>query len=310
MPLTEQQHKARLQGLGGSDMAPVIAWYADLPELSPWKQAQELWLEKTGQLDIEGEMNDEEINQLYFGHVLEDPIAQAYSTRTGQKVRRVNRTIKDSQFDFMIANIDRAIEGEPNGGVEIKNVGSFAARPWGKDGTDEVAPYYLPQVHHYITVRDAQWWDVAAYFGGGDFRIYRVERSEQWCTLVQEAATAFWSLVQAREAPGWNWEHPTTAELLKTIYGVESGKEIELDTQAFHWHKVMQEANQKVKEYEAVAAGARNHLLELIGDAALALLPDGTGYKRTATKVKACTIDRAGYTMRKLTHVKNPKRSG
>lgn len=309
MALTEQQREARLAGLGGSDMAAVVSWYSGMPELSPWKQAQELWLEKTGQLYKNDELDDEEVNQLYFGNILEEPIAKAYAKRTGQKVRRVNSTLQSEEFPFLIAHIDRRIEGQPDGGLEIKNVGGFAGKAWGKDMTDEVAPYYLPQVHHYMLVRDAAWWDVVAYFGGGDLRIYRVERSQAWSELIAKSGAAFWKLVQDKTAPGWDWSHPSTSDLLKTIYGVETGKQIEMDLDAFHWHKVLQEAKQKAKEYDAVVECARNHLMNLMGDAALALLPDGTGYKRTKVNLKACVINRAASSHIRMTYTKSPKRS-
>ncbi len=294
MPLTEQQMDARLKGLGGSDMAPVIAWYAGMPELSPWKQAQQLWLEKTGQLEDE-EMSDDDVSALFFGSVLEAPIAEAYARRMGYKVRRVNRTLYQKDHPYILAHIDRAIERHPEGGLEVKNTGFHMGRFWGKDDTSEIALYHLAQVHTYLLVRDADWWDVAAYFGGGDLRVYRVERSLQWDMMIINAAQAFWDLVKTREAPGWDFAHPTTEQCLKTVYGIEEGKVIDLDADAYHWHKVHQDAQSKAKEYQTVAELAGNHLKSVIGDAAMARLPDGSGYTRKQVKRKGFTVDPTSY---------------
>ena len=177
--------------LGGSDAAVVCG-------LSPWKTPFELYLEKTGQKEPDDLSENERVQ---WGTLMEPFIAAEYAKRTGKKLRRVNRLIRDKQFGYLAAHIDRRILNE-NGVFEAKTVGVNAAKAWGRPaGSGEIAPYYLPQVHHYLMVTGAAFCDVAALIGGNEFRIYTVVRDDEYIGYLRQIELDFWQSVMSETMP-------------------------------------------------------------------------------------------------------------
>lgn len=64
----------RQKGIGGSDVATILG-------LNKWKAPYQLWLEKTGQIEIE----ESDSEPAYWGNVLEEVVAKEFTERTGKK---------------------------------------------------------------------------------------------------------------------------------------------------------------------------------------------------------------------------------
>ncbi len=135
--INESQREARQHGLGGSD-APVVLG------VSPYKTAVELWQEKVGETQP---ANLDDVEVIEWGNRLEAVVAEAFSDRTGLKLRRRNQTLIDRREPFLLANIDREVVGRP-AVVEIKTVR-------GLDGDDPRVDHLI-QLHHYMHVGDYQ----------------------------------------------------------------------------------------------------------------------------------------------------------
>lgn len=97
----------RRSGIGGSDVAAVLG-------LSPYRTPLDLWEDKTGRA-----RDWHQSESAYWGSTLEEVVAKEFSTRTGMKIQRLNRSLSTA-FDEKIlekgvphgwarANIDRAI---------------------------------------------------------------------------------------------------------------------------------------------------------------------------------------------------------
>lgn len=127
----------RRKGIGGSDVATILG-------LNKWKSPYQLWLEKTGQIDLE----HTESEPAYWGNVLEEVVAKEFQERTGKKVRRKNQVFEHPLHPFLRANIDRDVVGE-NALLECKTANAFLGKEW--EG-DEVPLSYLCQVQHYMNV--------------------------------------------------------------------------------------------------------------------------------------------------------------
>ena len=287
--LTTAQHEARKNGIGGSD-AGVIAG------LSTFKTPFELWLEKRGELEPQ-DLSDNAA--VHFGVVLEDVIAQEYLDRTGNKIRRMNKTIYHKQYPWMLANLDRDVVNS-NRILEVKTAG-FAVG-WGEAGTDKVPESYLLQCQHYLAVTDKEIADLAVLIGGRDFRIYHIPRDDDLVNSLIEIESEFWDKVCSGEQPEINFDHQTTNALLSRLYPGTNGETITLPDEAYNWHMAMVEAKERIKGYKGVVDGAKAHLLSLLGDAAVGKLRDGSGYTRKQVKVKAYEVDESKYI--KLSHKK------
>lgn len=171
--------KARTRGLGGTDAAGILG-------MSPWSSPLNVYLETIGEAPpFEG--ND----STHWGNVLEAPICEEWARRTGQKIRRHNKTLVHPEHDFLIGHIDRRILNV-RAQLEAKTAGIYTADHWGEEGTDEVPAYYAPQAQHYMGIANLDYTDFAVLIGGNDFRMYRVERDDEFIREMHERMTDFW----------------------------------------------------------------------------------------------------------------------
>lgn len=276
----------RMSGVGGSDSAAALG-------LSPYKTTYELWLEKTKQLaaeDLDG------LERIQFGRIMEDIIAREYARREGVKVRRRNQIVKHAKYPWMLANVDRVVEGARRG-LECKNVDAMAFRSdaWGEPGSDQVPEHYLMQCHHYMIVLDYPEWHLAACVGGNRLETFVIRRDAELEEMIVDGEHDFWQRVEKHDAPEPDFAHASTLALLKRMYPGTDGGEVAFDADLEHWHRVKQMADARVKEYESVSDGAKAHLLRAMGTAAVGRLPDGSTYKRKEVTRKAYTVETTTY---------------
>jgi len=281
--LTKEQLSSRK--IGGSDVSTILG-------LNPYQTPYELFLQKTGRMqppDLSDKMS------VFAGNLLEDNIAKMYSKRTGKKVVRRNKTIVNPKYDWITAHIDRDVTGEKRG-LEIKNSGWRMMSDWGPEGSDSIPDYYLTQVHCYLLVMGYQVWDVAAYFGGGDFRLYEVERSSNFDEIIIDKTHDFWyDHVLKDIAPDIDYGAKSTGKVLSELYPGTDGTTTDLDQKLIHWHNIRQDALSKAREYESAAQCAKNHILDAMGDSSIGVMPDGTGYTRKFVTRKAFEVKESKY---------------
>ena len=99
---------------------------------------------------------------MYWGTVLEPIVAQHYSKRTDNKVRRVNAVLQHPSEPFMLVNLDREIVGNADVQVlECKTAGIHGAKLW----ADGVPEYVQVQVIHQLAVTGKRAADVAVSRG-------------------------------------------------------------------------------------------------------------------------------------------------
>lgn len=285
-------------GLGGSDAGTVLG-------VNPYKTPLQLYLEKRGELEAEDISSKEAV---HFGNVLEDVVAAEYARRTGQRIERCTTMLRHPQHDWMLGNLDRLVwEGDKRpqykGQIRTRKLlecktalSRFVDKTmWGPDGTDEVPIPYLAQCQHYMAVTDAEQCDLAVMMAGPEFRIYHIHRDDELIASMIEREGEFWERIKTGSAPEPDYDHQTTGDLLAKMYPGTDGSEIVLPDGAAHWQQVMAEAKEQVKFYEAVATGAKNHLLHLMGNAAVGKLPDGSQCTRKEVKRAGFSVDAVTY---------------
>lgn len=186
--ITEQQRQERKLGIGGSDM-PIIMG------LSSYKTPYQLYLEKTGQIELV-----EEENQLqYWGNKLEGIIRNEFATRN-KVVVDLPDTLIHPFYPYLRANVDGFIQ-EWNSVLEVKCSSNFMSAQWGEDGSDVIPMQYLVQVAHYCAVTNADAAYIAVLIGGNDYREYKYIRDLELESHVIEAAKTFWECVQTNTPP-------------------------------------------------------------------------------------------------------------
>ncbi len=196
--------KQRQSGIGGSEIAAICG-------LNAYRTPMQVWESKVNPV-VEDEVTSE---PAYWGNVLEDVVAKEYAKRTGRKVQRINTQLRHRDFDFAVANIDRAVINPDICGnvrwkdgklttdrlLECKTANGFMAKQWGEAGTDSVPDAYLVQCQWYMAVTGASVCDLAVLIGGQDFRIYTIERDDDLIGSLLVQGAAFWELVQNRTEP-------------------------------------------------------------------------------------------------------------
>jgi putative phage-type endonuclease len=288
----------RRTGIGGSDCAAALA-------LSSYKSPYQLWAEKRGLL----EDDEPETERMAFGKVMEAVIADRYAVTRGVRVRRSNQILRHPKYPWMIANIDRRIEGERRG-LECKNVDVFAHRygEWGnEEGSDEVPIEYALQVVHYMIVTDLPVFDIAACIGGNRLQVYTIERDAELEELVIDSEAQFWQKVETGEEPEFEYEASSAIGLLKRMHPGSDGTTIELDEGIQHWHEVRLDCAEHIRRYTDAQDAASAHILEAMGNAAIGMLPSGGHYRRKEIVRKRHTVEETKYIDCRFIKPKEPK---
>lgn len=198
----EQWLEERKKGIGGSDAAAIMG-------LNPWCTPYSVWADKTGQLPPK-----EDTEAMRQGRDLEQYVAERFMSATGKKVRRKNQIIRNKQYPFAHANVDRLIVGE-NAGLECKTTSMLNLRQF---KNREFPDTYYCQCVHYMAVTGADRWYLAVLVYGRDFLIFTIERDEEEIAALMAEEKAFWkNYVEPRVQPPVDGYQPTT-EAINVIY--------------------------------------------------------------------------------------------
>jgi putative phage-type endonuclease len=237
----------RTKYIGGSDAGSIAG-------LNPWKSEYQLWLEKTGQ---EEPADLSQNARVEWGTRLEDAVAQAYSETTGMPVEPVG-SHEDPQYPFIVAHIDRDIPGT-DGILECKTAGS--AHGWGEPMTDEVPDQYFAQVQHYMFVSGKKWCDIAVLIGGSDFRIYHIDRDDDFIDALVKLEVEFWRKVQAMEPPAI-----TTGADARLAYKRSLENAIEADSDTYNVVSDLVDLKAHIKELEARQEDLEGRIMATLGE--------------------------------------------
>lgn len=168
----------RRKGIGGSDVATILG-------LNKYKSPYQLWLEKTGQVEVTSAQSE----AAYWGNTLEEVVAEEFSKRTGKKVRKRNQVFEHQKYPFLRANIDRDVVGE-NAVLECKTANQYLDKEW---DDDEIPIQYICQVQHYMNVLNLDYVYIAVLIGGQKFLWKKMERDQELIDMITEKLVEFWT---------------------------------------------------------------------------------------------------------------------
>lgn len=166
----------RQVGIGGSDAAAACG-------LSPWKSQAQLYFEKTTPIKM-----TEDNERMRQGRDFEDYVAKRFTEETGKKIRRNNFMMRDKEYPFLLADIDREVVGE-NAILECKTTSPFNKSQW-EDG--QIPLQYELQCHHYMMVTGAERCYIACLIFSTDFFYRVIERDEEVIEMLREREIDFW----------------------------------------------------------------------------------------------------------------------
>ncbi|MDD7463851.1 MAG: YqaJ viral recombinase family protein [Anaerococcus sp.] len=166
----------RQVGIGGSDAAAACG-------LSPWKSQAQLYFEKTTPIKM-----TEDNERMRQGRDFEDYVAKRFTEETGKKIRRNNFMMRDKEYPFLLADIDREVVGE-NAILECKTTSPFNKSQW-ENG--QIPLQYELQCHHYMMVTGAERCYIACLIFSTDFFYRVIERDEEVIEMLREREIDFW----------------------------------------------------------------------------------------------------------------------
>lgn len=225
----EEWLKNRQVGIGGSDASAIAG-------LNSWKSSIQLYMEKK-------EENPKEIKSLRMelGNKLEGLVAELFTEETGLKVRNVNGILKNEQYQFALANIDRSIVGE-KAFLECKTTNSFALKEW----EEGVPPHYEIQCLHYMAITGATHCYIAALIGNSDFIWHKIERDQETIDYLMQIEKEFWEENILKDIVPLPDGTDAYSEYLKEKYKKSNGKEIELH--------LLKDGPQKLLRYDEIVS--------------------------------------------------------
>lgn len=275
--------EARRHGIGGSDISVILG-------VNPYKSSYELYLEK-----VEGTSKDLSNNEkVIWGNLLEEPIAERYRQITGRPAYRCGMQ-KHLKYPFLLANPDR-ISSLERRGLEIKAVGEHMKHLWGESGSQQIPEYYYCQMAHYMLVLDFPVWDVAALIGGQELRIYTFQRDKEVDEIIIREASKFWNEhVLKKIPPEKDYANESIQQLIKRKYSLVSEVEVNLPAEYVAVTNQLEEAKEHIKQYEKLRKEAEAMLLDAIGEAGKARLPDGRTFLRKSVERKGYQVEASKY---------------
>jgi len=176
----------RKKGIGGSDAAGILG-------ASQYSSAFQVYLDKTSE-----DISNIDSENILWGNILEDVIADEFTRRTGKKTQRHDGIIHAKDYDFLIASVDRLIVGE-NAGLEIKTIDKDRWRMVTKE--QDVPPEYIVQCQHYINVTGTDYWYLAILIGGNKMVHFKLERDQGFIDDMVKKEVDFWNNHVLKEIP-------------------------------------------------------------------------------------------------------------
>lgn len=262
MPITSEQREARRLCVGASDVPAICG-------CDPWRNAADVWLEKTyGTDDLTSEAAD-------AGNRFEEPVLDWFEEVIGQELIRGERIVHPDPQIKLAANLDALIPAE-NAPVNAKTACLFGptfTEDWGDNLTDQVPDRVILQCHAEAAcfVDRPVSAHVPAFIGGKGFVRYVIPINPDLIRTVEDCVGDFWQSVQRGIKP--EGEMPSLGTLKRVRR--TPGKIVTLGSYAENLIAAWETAKQIKKSAEQAVEQAQAAILDALGDADAAQLPDG-----------------------------------
>lgn len=272
--------------VGGTDIAKILG-------LSPWGGPVDCWLDKIN-YQPRPVHDAARKDVLRRGKRLERYIADLITEEFGILCKNPNARHHDAEVAYFAAEVDFEYFDEETGQIEngeIKTVHPFKSREWGEEETDELPLHYIAQNQWGLGVTRRRRCRTFALIGD-ELKPYLVERDELIIEAMRDKARDFWaSYVVPVVRPPMVFEDERSIELVRRMYPGTDGRELQAADEDERWRSVLQDAQVRADKYLNVVAGAKAHLLDRMGSAALLKFADGSALRRKLIKVAGYTVE-------------------
>lgn len=253
----------RKDSLGGSDIAALLGF-------DDFRGPLAVYMEKKGLY------SQPENEFMRMGKELEPIIIAKYQSQAGTPVRRNSKLHKHRKHSWIHATPD-AFTVPKKIGIEAKSRIIFLAHKYGEvyyprypmerlPLADEIRPSEMCQTQLCMEVTGLREWHLAVYFGGAEFRIYRVAYDKVLVELMLEAANDFWQNAVLKDDPPEIDSTRWSDQYLKDTYP-EASKDLleptpEIQSMIFQYRNAKNEKD----DAEKVEKMWKNRLIEACGE--------------------------------------------
>lgn len=270
----EEWLEHRRKAIGGSDAAAIIG-------MNSWASPYSVWADKLGKLP-----EKEDTEAMRIGRDLEDYVAKRFTEKTGKKVRRENAIIKNPDYPFAHANVDRMVIGE-DAGLECKTTSVMNLKKF-KNG--EYPEHYYVQCVHYLAVTGCERWYLGVLVLGEGFHDYVIERDEAEIKALMESEEAFWRYVESETPPTADGAE-STSKAIGTLYPTSNDDTVSLVSYEADLREYMALSAQ-IKSLEALKEDKANKVKAFLREAGRG---ESTAYRVTWTTSERSTFDSKRY---------------
>jgi len=247
MPITEAERIERKNYIGCSDLPAMLG-------VDPYRNAYDLWLDKTDQVDDAKYSEAAEA-----GNLFEPGVIDWAEQRLGPLRRNVELKLEAfhiiDHLDAQIIENDEPVEAKTSGLFGILNEDE-----WGEANTDELPDRVIVQCHGHMICTDRKVCHVPAFLGGRGFVMFHVVFDQVIADAIMEGALSFWEHVEQR-LPLPNIV--PSVSFIKRLRRIPK-KLVQLDTQLV---EAWLDAKKTVKWSEQVLEDAYAEVLTALGDA-------------------------------------------
>lgn len=202
MSFTAAELKERQGFIGASESAPALG-------MSDWFTRVQLWEAK-----VNGADPIETTLPMMVGTALEPVTLALFERESGLKVINQQLRVSDPTWPIRRATLDGMTEDGAL--IEAKTSGDW--RGWGEEEDSIPVPYMYQIMHQFACVPDAKECWVPVIIGGRTFKIYHVNRDDEFIDLMKQGERGFWMHVESKSPP-----QPISADDLKILYPKDRG---------------------------------------------------------------------------------------
>lgn len=312
---------ARGEGIGASEVATVLG-------ISPFESPYHLACVKTKRIAPDN-LDDNE--RVFWGLMLEDAIIHGYARRTSRVVVPFGLSLRSTIYPWLFATPDALVSESASDAAEliecvevlrqdpahsvalqsiaealatqwcplqIKNIGFGSAEHW----TNGVPDYYVAQCQSEAIVCGSRKCVGAALVAGQKLVWDEVERTELSDRRIVHFTREFWSACTRGELPPIDGSDSTRDAIVAQFPRENPETFCHLGAEWFEKAEVLAEQKALIKQAEKRVAEIENELRAQIGDAPVALLPDGSGWSyRTQHRKQFVTKASSFRTLRRMT---------
>lgn len=236
--------ESRRKYIGSSDVGPILG-------VCSWATKYDIFLQKLGLQEVESTERMQTGNDIEGWIVTERYIPAMDEVNTSIRVVKPPKLVHPDYPWFAVhcdglvysmypdaARYIQAIDLDPESseiksgpalcGLEVKNIQIKKKEIWGEPGTDQIPATYWWQCQACMEVTDVDVWDVAVFFGGNRFELFRVHRDKEKMARAMVELIEFQGRRKANDPPPID-ESESANQFLSTWYREEEDIEFVAD---------------------------------------------------------------------------------